>query len=232
MGTLARLADQHDVAIVEDAAQAIGSTVDGRPVGGFGLGCFSLYATKTITSGEGGVVTTNDPDLADRLRLLRNQGMRDTYDYVIPGLNHRMTDLQAAVALPQLGRLTEIVAARRRNAAALREGLADIPGVTTPSEPRGRHHAYHQFTIRITSQASLDRDALAAELTSRGIGNAIYYPRLMFDYPCFRANPRIVGTDVPIAQRVTGEVLSIPVHQHLEPSTLGVIVDAMRKLLT
>ncbi len=112
MGRLVPIAQERSIAVVEDAAQAHGAELDGRAVGSFGLGCFSLYATKNVTTGEGGLVTTDDEALADRLRLLRNQGMRNRYEYEVPGHNYRLTDLQAAVGIPQLERLATTTSAR------------------------------------------------------------------------------------------------------------------------
>ena len=122
--------------MIEDAAQAHAADVDGRRVGSFGVGCFSFYATKNVTSGEGGCVTTDDPMLAERLRVLRNQGMRTRYDYAMIGQNWRMTDVAAAIAIPQMERLDEIVRARRANAAALTSLLESNPAVTTPARTR------------------------------------------------------------------------------------------------
>jgi perosamine synthetase len=129
MDRIEPIGEAHGLAIVEDAAQAPGARVGDRPVGSFGVGCLSLYATKNVTAGEGGVITTADATVADRLRVLRNQGMRERYRYEVPGHNYRMTDLQAAVALPQLARLASSNERRRRNAERLSEGLRGVPGL-------------------------------------------------------------------------------------------------------
>lgn len=219
------------VAIVEDAAQAHGAEVAGRPVGTSGLGCFSLYATKNVTTGEGGVVTTDDDTLADRLRLLRNQGMRGRYEYEALGHNYRMTDLQAAVGIPQMGRLGRITAARRANAAVLTEGLRDVVGIRLPSAPPGRTHVWHQYTIRVTPEAVLTRDQLAERLATCGISTAVYYPRSVYDYPCYRAHPRVRVTPTPNADEAARTVLSLPVHQGLTPPELERTVESVRGLL-
>ncbi|WP_191892507.1 DegT/DnrJ/EryC1/StrS family aminotransferase, partial [Streptomyces griseoaurantiacus] len=134
MGKLAPLAEEHGLRLVEDAAQAHGATFDGRGAGSFGLGCFSFYATKNITTGEGGAITTDDDALADRLRVLRNQGMRQRYQYEVAGHNYRMTDLQAALAVPQLEKIDQVTARRKANAERLNAGLAGLPGLRTPAE--------------------------------------------------------------------------------------------------
>src|SRR3989440_12802977 len=137
MDALVGIAERTGTHLVEDAAQAHGAAVRGGPVGSFGLGCFSLYATKNLPTGEGGLVTTDDDAVADRLRLLRNHGMRDRYEYEVLGYNYRLTDLQAAIALPQLDRFDDMVRARRRNAAVLSEGLSGIEGLAGPGVPGG-----------------------------------------------------------------------------------------------
>lgn len=218
-------------AVVEDAAQAHGATLDGRPAGSWGTATFSFYATKNIATGEGGMVTTHDDDVADRLRLLRNQGMRQRYVYEVAGHNWRMTDLQAAIALPQLRTYADTVAARRRNAAALTDGLAGVPGLVTPRELPGRGHVWHQYTVRVTDEAALDRDALADALTASGVGSGVYYPRLIGDYDSYRDHPRVAAADTPVARRCARQVLSLPVHQHLTPSDLDRIVTAVRSAL-
>jgi dTDP-4-amino-4,6-dideoxygalactose transaminase len=230
MAALTALADRHGLTIIEDAAQAVGAAVGDRPVGSFGIGCFSLYATKNITSGEGGVITTDDDAVADRLRLLRNQGMRARYQYEIAGHNYRMTDLQAAVALPQMNRLAEVNRARAANAEHLTAGLAGLPGLITPAVRPGRTHVWHQYTVRVTPETSLTRDRLATSLADAGVGTGIYYPRLMHDYPCYTSDPRVRADDpTPMAAEITREVLSLPVHPTLSDNDLDRVVDAVRR---
>lgn len=231
MPAFAELARAAGLALIEDAAQAHGATVHGRGAGSWGLGCFSFYATKNVTTGEGGVITTDDDALADRLRLLRNQGMRARYQYEIPGHNYRMTDLQAALAVPQLERLGELTEGRRRNAAWLSTRLAGVPGLELPTVAAGRGHVWHQYTVRVTAEARLTRDALALALTERGVGNGIYYPRLVHDYDCYRDHPQVVVDATPQASRATAEVLSLPVHPALTEAELRTVADTVRDLL-
>ena len=137
MDAIAAIAADRGLTVVEDAAQAHGATLHGRPAGSWGTATFSFYATKNITTGEGGMVTTADDAVADRLRLLRNQGMRRRYEYEVPGHNWRMTDLHAALALPQLTTYPQAVAARQANADRLSAGLRDLPGVVVPRHVPG-----------------------------------------------------------------------------------------------
>lgn len=231
MAGISSVAQSAGAAVVEDAAQAIGARTGDQPVGSFGLGCFSLYATKNVTTGEGGVITTADDRLADRLRLLRNQGMRARYEYEIAGHNYRLTDLQAALALPQMSRLSELTATRQRHAARLTEGLSDVPGLVTPSVRDGATHVFHQYTVRVTSETRLARDDLSGALTSAGIGNAIYYPKTIHAYACYRDHPQVKVEATPEAERAAAEVLSLPVHPLLSDQDVDRIIDTVCNLL-
>ncbi|MFH9005860.1 DegT/DnrJ/EryC1/StrS family aminotransferase [Streptomyces afghaniensis] len=231
MPTVEDLAAEHDWAIVEDAAQAIGATLCGRPAGSFGIGCFSFYATKNVTAAEGGIITTNDSEIAERARLLRNQGMRTRYDYVRMGGNHRLSDLHAAVGLSQLGRIGELSERRRRNAEKLSRGLDGVPGLVLPRTMEGRGHVWHQYTVRVTEGAFRTRDELASRLAGRGIETSIHYPRLVFDYECYRDHPQVRAEEAPVASAVTSEVLSLPAHPRLTDADLDCIISETRAAL-
>jgi perosamine synthetase len=231
MIAITALASRHALAIVEDAAQAHGAECEGRRVGTFGIGAFSFYGTKNITCGEGGLVTTDDDDVARTLRLLRNQGMRARYDYEMPGYNWRLTDLQAAVAIPQVNRLKEITAMRNANAARLTAALTDTPGLLLPEVPPSRSHVWHQYTVRVLPDAEVSREEFCARLTRIGVGHGIYYPKLMHDYPCYEANPRVILDVTPHARRLTAQVVSLPVHPGLDAMALAKIVDAVKEAI-
>ena len=223
------LATHDNLAIIEDAAQAHGASYNGTRIGTTaGQVTFSFYATKNLQAGEGGVVTTDDDALAERLRLLRNHGMRTRYEYEIAGHNYRLTELAAAVAIPQFARLGDIIAARTANAAYYSQNLIGLPGLTTPVTRPDREHAWHQYTLRITSDCPTTRDAVVRRLNDAGIGAMVYYPRAVYDYNCYRGHPRVITNGCPVAERVAGEVLSIPVHQHLSESERDQIVTAVR----
>lgn len=224
------LASRHSLAVIEDAAQAHGATVDGRAVGSFGLGSFSFYATKNVTTGEGGVVTTSDPALARRLRLLRNQGMSEPYRYEMVGANLRMTDVQAALGIPQLERLDEINKARAVNAAALTAALGSLlPSLRLPKTPFGRGHVWHQYTVLLPGGA--DRDDVRAAMAGAGVQSAAYYPSLVWDHPPYRDHPRVVRDETPTAADVAGRCLSLPVHPKLGPPQLERVVSALTAAL-
>lgn len=232
MDPLLALAADNGLHVVEDAAQAHGATYEGRGAGSFGVGCFSFYATKNLTTGEGGMITTGDAELADRVRILRNQGMRARYQYELVGHNYRMTDLAAAVGLPQLRRYPEQVRRRRAHAHRLTTRLADVPGVLVPRVQPGREHVWHQYTVLVTDDARLDRDGLAAALTERGIGSGVYYPKLAFDYACYRDHPLVEATETPVAATVARRCLSLPVHAGLGEDDVDRVADAVRDALS
>jgi perosamine synthetase len=218
------VAGEHGLTVIEDAAQAVGAAVDGRPVGTFGTGCFSLYATKNVASGEGGIVTTDDDGVADRVRLLRQHGMRARYAYETLGFNLRMTDLHAAIARVQLGRLDELTARRRANAAALTRA---ITSVATPTAPDGRDHVWHQYTVRV-NRTALGRDEAAHRLEAAGIGVGVFYPRGLHQLPHVRA---VVGDQrLPVTERLADEVLSLPVHPALDDDDLARVAAAVNGL--
>jgi dTDP-4-amino-4,6-dideoxygalactose transaminase len=230
MGRLSGLAQDRGLRILEDSAQSHGASFDGHMAGSYDLGSFSFYATKNITTAEGGMITTNSDEDADRLRVLRNQGMRARYVYEVAGNNYRMTDLQAAVGIPQLARYQAIVEKRKRNAARLIEGLSDVPGVVVPRQIDGRSHVWHQFTIRVTEDARVGRDDFVQALSEEGVGSGIYYPRLLWDYDAYRQHPRVLRSETPVAEQVVKQVVSLPVHHSLTDENLAAIVTAVRKI--
>lgn len=228
---LRSLASTHDLRLVEDAAQALLARHGDRMAGSWGTGCFSLYATKNLTSGEGGLISTDDDEQAAWLRAYRNQGMVERYVYELLGENIRMTDLQAAVALPQLDVYDANVAARRRNAEQLRAGLADVEGLVLPAELPGRHHVWHQFTVLVEDDAPISRDELIESLAADGVGSGIYYPRLLGDYPHLGNDPRVVVGETPVAARIARTCLSLPVHPSVSEDDVDHVIRSVRRAL-
>ena len=232
MTAISAIAARHGLAIVEDAAQALGGSHAGRPVGGFGVGSFSFYATKNITTGEGGMLTTDDDSIATSLRLFRNQGMLEPYRYEMLGQNLRLTDLQAAVGVPQLDDLETITARRSSNAARLSTGLSGLVGIVAPKVRPGDRHVFHQYTIRVEDRCTVGRDDLQHALSAAGVRSAVYYRSLVFDHPCFHEHPAVILDPCPVAASATTQVLSVPVHQHLTSSDVDGIVAAVRDTVT
>ena len=226
MEALAAIASRHSLAVVEDAAQAHGASVAGRRVGSFGLGSFSFYATKNVTTGEGGVVTTSDPAHARGLRLLRNQGMSAPYRYEMVGANMRMTDLQAAVGIPQMERLEEISGVRAANACALGARLSElVPSVVLPSVPPGRTHVWHLYTVLLPGGA--DRDDVRRRMRELGVDAAVHYPALVWDYPPYRDTRTVVVDETPCAADVVARCLSLPIRPGLGVEDMDRVASAL-----
>jgi perosamine synthetase len=232
MAPLMTLANERGLQVLEDSAQSHLATYQGAAAGSFGVGTFSFYATKNLTTGEGGMITTNDDEIADRLRVLRNQGMRERYVYEVAGHNYRLTDLQAAVGIPQLERYDATVSTRKANAARLSSGLAGVAGIVVPRELEGRSHVWHQYTIRVTEDAALGRDEFVAKLHEAGVGAGVYYPKLIGDYDAYRDNPRVRLSDTPVAARVAQQAVSLPVHHWLSDDDLAFVIDTVASLAT
>lgn len=222
---LRTIADRHGVLLLEDACQAHGAEMRGRKAGALGFDAtFSFYPTKNITTGEGGMVTTADGAIADRVRMLRQHGAGTRYVHEVLGYNFRMTDLSAAIGRAQLAKLDRFNEVRRRNAAILSEGLAGIPGIVLPKERPGCRHVYHQYTIRVES----NRDALQKRLRELGIGTAVHYPIPVHRQPLYQT----LGygdVSLPESEAAAEHVLSLPVHPALSESDLERIVEAVKK---
>ena len=200
------LADAHDVALVEDAAQAHGATVDGRRVGSFGdAACFSFYPTKNMTTGEGGMVTTDDDAVADRVRSFVDHGRTadgGSYEHARTGHNLRMTEMAAVMGREQLTRLPFFTERRRRNARRLTDALAETP-LEPQTVPDGRRHVYNQYTVRCP-----DREAVRERLESAGVETRVYYPTPIHEQPAYDGH----DVSLPHAEAAAESVLSLPVH--------------------
>ncbi len=231
MVRISEICARHGLTIIEDAAQAHGARVDGTPVGGYGLATFSFYATKNLSTGEGGVVTTNNNEWAERMRVLRNQGMKARYQYLEPGHNYRMMDLVAALGISQFEGRIAMEQARQRNAAILTAGLAGISGLVTPVQPGGRTSVWHQYTVRVTPEARVSRDQFVVAMNAAGVGCGVYYPFAAYDYDCFRTHQRIALSPCPEAELAAREVASLPVHQFLSSADVDAIVGAASDIL-
>ena len=219
MGPIMALAEEHELHVIEDAAQAHAASLNGTPVGAFGVAaCFSFYPTKNMTSGEGGMVSTPREDIARMLRLLRNQGMEKRYENEVVGFNTRMTDLHAAIGRVQLTKLAGWTAQRQANAKFFDHNLR---GVVVPPVADGAVHVYHQYTVRVPDH---DRDAFAAELMESGVSSGVYYPIPVHRLPSFAQT-----IDLPETERAAAEVLSLPVHPALSEGDLSRIVEAVNK---
>ncbi len=213
------------VALVEDAAQAAGSSLSGRRAGSFGVAAaFSFYPTKNLgAAGDGGAITTQSDDVARLARMLRCHGEAERYRNEMLGYNSRLDALQAAVLLVKLRHLDEFNRRRRENASLYKRLLADVEQISLPLEAEGAFHTYHQFTIRVLDGR---RDELAEYLRRRGVGTAIYYPVPLHRLPPFQS---LCGTcDLPNADMLARQVLSLPIFPELEPEEIEYVALAIR----
>ena len=215
---IAEIAERRGLALIEDAAQTHGAAIGDRRSGSWGVGCFSFYPTKNMTTGEGGMVTTTDPAVADRARLLREHGMRVRYQHEMIGYNFRMTDVHASIGLGQLPKLPGYNARRRAIAARYDR---ELQGVITPHVQPGVTHVYHQYTLRVNR-----RDEFVERLKERGVGTGVYYP-----IPVHRQKPFLAlgyaDQHFPVSERLADEVLSIPVHPSLTDDEVEAVIAAV-----
>jgi len=222
MGAYVDLAADHGLALIEDACQAHGATYKGEKVGSFGSGCFSFYPTKNMTTGEGGMITTDDKIIDRRSRSIRQHGMSKPYTHEVLGHNFRTTDIAAAIGLEQLTKLNGYNKARRDNAKYLMDNISS--DLVLPVQRRDCFHVFHQFTVRVRG-----RDEAVEKLRSEGVGCGIYYPTPSHRQPLY-VGLGYGGESYPVAQKAAGEVLSLPVHPKLKNEDLDKIVKACNRL--
>jgi perosamine synthetase len=225
MDMIRAIADRHGLVVVEDACQAHGATFRDRKAGSFGHGAFSLYATKNMTTAEGGFVTTNDDRLADWLRVYRNQGMRTRYQFEMLGYNFRLTDLAAAIGIAQFGKLERNTVRRRAIAAAYDDAFDDLR-VRLPITPDGRAHVFHQYTVDVGNH----RDGILADLHEAGVGADVYYP-----IPVHRQAyimERGLHADLPVTDAAAARTLALPMFPGLTEAEQEQVIDAFRSAVT
>jgi perosamine synthetase len=218
-----RICRKHQLLLFEDAAQALGARIGDRSIGTWGsFSALSFYATKNVSSGEGGMVVTGDGALARRVRLLRNQGQEVKYRNEVVGFNNRLSDIHAAIGRQQLRHIESWSASRKRNADLLSAGLRHV---VTPVATPNSHHAFHQYTIRVPAQ---HRDGLMAHLHNCGVQSAVYYPTPIHRLPSFASGETAVsqGLSLPITEKVANEALSLPVQPRLTRRELKAIIQA------
>ena len=224
MDTVLDIAEKHDLKVIEDSAQSIGAKQNDAPSGSLGdVGCFSFFPSKNLGgAGDGGLCTTNDEELYERLKMMRMHGGKERYYHDEVGGNFRLDTLQAAYLSVKLKHLDSWHEGRRKNAAFYDEHLADVEQVTTPVIAEGNESIYNQYTLRVEQ-----RDELQAYLGEAGIGSAIYYPLCMHEQKCFSYLGYKTG-DFPLAEQAAAEVLSIPIYPELEQEQLEHVVETIK----
>jgi dTDP-4-amino-4,6-dideoxygalactose transaminase len=227
MDPILAFAKARGLPVIEDNAQAIGASYKGIRTGALGdAACFSFYPTKNLGAyGDAGLVTTNSPELAARIRTLRNHGQTGKYLSTEPGLNSRLDEIQAAILRVKLRHLSNWQRARQANAAEYTRLLNQIPGVMPPVAPEGFEHVFHQYTIRVEQ-----RDALQQFLSERKIGSTVYYPHPLHLQPLYASLGHKPG-DFPHSERAAQEVLSLPMYPELRKDQIARVVEAIAEFL-
>lgn len=226
------IAKKHNLKVVEDAAQSVGAEYKNKKSGAVAdIASFSLYATKNLTAGVGGILTTNNKKIAQVCKLFRHHGQIENklYEYASFGYNYRMMDMIAAIALEQLKKIEKFTTTRRGNAQFLTENLAGIKGMILPIEKPGYKHVFHQYTIRITKQFKTTRNRFIDHLAKHGIMTRIYYPKPLHLYPHFQKMGYKRG-DFPVAERIASQVVSIPVHPLVKKPDLNYIIKTIKNI--
>lgn len=224
-----RIAKKHNLFVIEDAAQSIGAVYRDKKTGSLAdIACFSLYATKNIIAGEGGMITTNSDKFNKKARLFRSHGQdeNDKYNYLGLGYNYRMTEVSAVIAREQLKKINEITNKRNKIAELYNNELINIKGLITPIVKDGVS-ACHQYTIRVTKESKLSRDELKKSLEKMGIQTFIYYPRGLYSFEHLRFNHK--SKDFLVVEKIINEVLSIPVNPYLTKEEIYYIIEAIKK---
>jgi dTDP-4-amino-4,6-dideoxygalactose transaminase len=233
MHRIREVADQFQLPIVEDAACALGAVLDGRPAGTWGrLGCFSFHPRKAATTGEGGAIVTDDPALLRTLQMLRNHGQDPSaaeVDFVLPGFNYRLSEMQAAVGSAQLHKLDRFIAARRELAAAYDRLLASLP-VVIPRSLSPEAHVYQSYVVLLPPDVAEARKALIARLRERGVETTIgtYHMPLLTYY---RRTYRFKAGDFPVSESIAARALALPMHARMSASDVERVVEALRDTL-
>ncbi len=239
MKQIKEIVEDYNLILIEDCAQAHGSEYKNKKVGSFGdVACFSFYATKNMTTGEGGMILTTDDAIAKKAKAIRDHGQKERYLHYLLGYNYRMTDISAAIGLAQLKNLDTVNDKRISNANFLLKELEDLSEIRLPVVKESVKHVFHQFTIM-----SDRRDYLANYLNNKGISTGIFYPRVIYQNPVFKKIgynsdfPFSFGEisyndgDCPVAESVCKKVLSLPVGPFLKKGDLEIITESIKEAM-
>jgi dTDP-4-amino-4,6-dideoxygalactose transaminase len=227
MTRLMDFATAHGLKVVEDCAQALGATWQGRKVGSFGhAGCLSFFPSKVLGAyGDGGMVVTSDAALAEHVRILRSHGSKTKYFHDMPGFNSRLDSLQAGVLRVKLRHLDAWLERRRELASAYADALSGIPGLSLPTEVAGSRHIYNYYTVRVAG-GTQSRDALAAHLKAKGIATAVYYPKSLHLQPVYATLGYGPGA-FPVSEKAQDEVLSLPMFPELTATQVREVAESI-----
>jgi|SRR3989344_7223872 len=229
-GAITKIAKKFKLVVIEDAAQSVNAVYKGRKSGNLAdLSCFSFYATKNITCGEGGMITTNNKSYFQKAKQFINHGQKTNgiYEYVDIGLNLRMTDIEAAILLEQLKKVDWITKQRQEYAKIYNKAFKNITGIEIPYISSYTNHVFHQYTIRITKDFPLSRNQLIAYLQNKGIQTRVYYPKLLYKYPHLKKS---IHKECRSAIKASNEVLSLPIHPALTKKEVNFIIETISSI--
>jgi perosamine synthetase len=227
MKQIGSIAKDRSLLVIEDASQAHGAEFNGDKAGSFGdISAFSFYATKNIMTIEGGCITTNNEEIDQGVKRFRHHGqsLSERYNYLDFGYNYRMTDLQAVIGIGQLKQIEKFITKRAENAKLYDLYLREVEGIVTPTTPKGYKHVFHQYTIKVNDDYGRSRDSLVEELKLNDIVPGVFYPKPLHTYPVFQKYGYKLG-DFPIAEAVSKQVLSLPVHPGVMPNDIEKICE-------
>jgi len=223
------IADKHGLKVIEDAAQAHGAVYDNRPVGSYAdVACWSFYASKNMTTGEGGMITTNDDEIAEKLRLIRSHGEKEKYKSILLGHNYRMPEIEAAIGIVQLKRLPKFLERRRENAEKLTAKLRPLKNLQLPLEPKGCRNSWYLYTVRVKDADRKKRDTIVERLKKEGIGAEVYYPWPIHLMPYYR---KFGKGRLPETEKASEQVFSLPVHPGVTVEQTDFIGEAVSRLV-
>lgn len=229
MKQIRELADAHGLVIVEDAAQAHGAQYMGRPCGYYAdLACWSFYASKNMTTGEGGMITSNVEDYVERIPYMRTHGEKEEYISTMIGHNYRMPEMEAAVGSVQLEKLPSFLKLRKRNADDLKSRLKGFERVQLQEVPEGHLHSWYLFTLRLRDGSKRERDRIVKGMREQGVGAAVYYRVPIHLMPFYR---KFSSERLPVTESVADQVFSLPVHPAVEPEDTEYIAGSLKRLL-
>ena len=229
---LRKLARERGLTMIEDAAQAHGAEYNGSKIGSIGdMTCFSFYAGKNMTTGEGGIVTTDDDDYSEKLRMVRSQGEQRPYWPVTVGNNYRMTEILGALGLAQLRKLPSFLECRRKNAEFLNERCGMLGKVIPPKEPGGRKHAWYVYTLRLRGANAGKRNKVIEKMRSKNIEATVYYESPLHLLPLYR-DQATSRRPLPETEKACRQVFSLPVHPRLDDDDLEYIFETLKRVLT
>ncbi len=229
MKALSEIAEKHDLTLIEDAAQAHGALYKGKPPGAFAdMACWSFYASKNMTTGEGGMITTNSDEFAEKLRSIRMHGEKESYVSSMLGSNYRMPEIEAAIGYVQLQKLPKFLEKRRKNAELLTEKLEKAKNLQLPMEPQGCKHSWYLYTVRLRSGDANMRNRILDELRKHGIGAAVYYGTPIHLMPYYR---KFENRRLPETEKAAEQVFSLPIHPGVTSSQIEHIASSTMRAL-